>query len=103
MDDHQGARRNEEVHVETTEASGGSREGVVRWVLIIGTLLAVVLLGSVFLFGAGSQTEAESEISVSNDIANAEDDSSDTDGVLIDDADTIESADDDAPGTTLEN
>ena len=36
-----------EVHVSETEASGGSKEGVVRWVLIISILLAIGLLSAI--------------------------------------------------------
>jgi hypothetical protein len=59
-----------EVHATETEASGGSKEGVVRWVLIIGTLLAIILLTVVWTTGAFMQNDgADSETSVSNRIA----------------------------------
>ena len=41
-----------QVHVSEEEASGGSKEGVVRWVLIIGTLLAIGALSLVWITGA---------------------------------------------------
>lgn len=41
-----------EVHVSEEEASGGSKEGVVRRVLIIGTLLAIIALSAIWIFGA---------------------------------------------------
>ena len=63
----------EEVHVSETEASGGSKEGVVRWVLIIGTLLAILLLSAIWIFGAASQGDAEEEATVSGRIEAAED------------------------------
>ena len=37
-------KQGEEIHVTDTEASGGSKEGVVRWVLAGGLLLAILLL-----------------------------------------------------------
>jgi hypothetical protein len=61
-------RRGDEVHVETTEASGGSKEGVVRWVLIIGTLLAIVFLSAIWITGAAFQGDAEEEATVSGTI-----------------------------------
>ncbi|TNE29327.1 MAG: hypothetical protein EP350_09905 [Alphaproteobacteria bacterium] len=36
----------DEIHVSDTEASGGSKEGVVRWVLGIGTLVAIIVLST---------------------------------------------------------
>ena len=35
-------KQGEEVHLTDTEASGGSKEGVVRWVLAGGLLLAII-------------------------------------------------------------
>lgn len=46
-----------EVHVSEEEASGGSKEGVVRWVLIIGTLLAVIALSAIWIFGAATRDD----------------------------------------------
>lgn len=63
-------QRGDEVHVSETEASGGSKEGVVRWVLIIGTLLAIGLLTIVWTSGALIQDDGpDSEYNVSNEIA----------------------------------
>ena len=95
-----------ETHVTETEASGGSKEGVVRWVLIIGTLLAVVLLSAVWIFGATSQDEVESQVNVSDRIQ-VQDEAAGIDGVTIDDADDIEGTADgeaaDTPLQTVEN
>ena len=95
-----------ETHVSETEASGGSKEGVVRWVLIIGTLLAVILLSAIWIFGAASQNEVESEVNVSDRIQ-AQDDAAGIDGVTMDDADKMEgTANDtaaDSPLQTIEN
>lgn len=76
-------RRGEEVHVETTEASGGSKEGVVRWVLIIGTLLAIVLLSIIWMTGAAFQGDVEEERTVSGQIDSAEPNTS-TDSIVSD-------------------
>jgi hypothetical protein len=76
-------RRGDEVHVETTEASGGSKEGVVRWVLAIGTLLAIVLLSIIWMTGAAFQGDVEEEGTVSGQIDSAERDTS-TDSIVSD-------------------
>lgn len=58
-------QRGEEVHVSETEASGGSKEGVVRWVLIVGILLAIVFLTVIWTSGALMQEDgADSETSI---------------------------------------
>ncbi|NTZ42602.1 hypothetical protein G7A66_05785 [Altererythrobacter sp. SALINAS58] len=59
---------NREVHINETEASGGSKEGVVRWVLLGGLLLVIVLLSIIWITGALSQGEVESEATVSGTI-----------------------------------
>jgi hypothetical protein len=72
-------QRGTETHVSGTEASGGSKEGVVRWVLIAGLLLVVVAFAIIVMTGALSQPDgADSEYNVSNEIA-AEENSAATD------------------------
>ena len=76
-------QRGEEVHVSETEASGGSKEGVVRWVLIAGTLLAIGLLTLIWTSGALFQDDgADSETSI--DSRNAADNAAaeDAEGVI---------------------
>lgn len=63
-------QRGNEVHVSETEASGGSKEGVVRWVLIAGLLLVAIAFAIIVMTGALSQDDgADSETSVSNEMA----------------------------------
>ena len=50
-----------EVHVSEEEASGGSKEGVVRWVLIIGTLLAIIALSAIWIFGAATREDPDAD------------------------------------------
>lgn len=83
--------QNGEVHVDETEASGGSKEGVVRWVLGIGLLLAIGLMSLIWITGALSQGDSESEITATGQI-DAADSGDNTDSIVIDDADTIEGA-----------
>ena len=87
MENHNG-----EVHVDETEASGGSKEGVVRWVLGIGLILAIALMSLIWITGALSQGDAESEITATGKAQVAEDGDG-TDSIVIDDADVIEGAD----------
>ncbi|MXP29773.1 hypothetical protein GRI58_13240 [Porphyrobacter algicida] len=56
----------ETTHVNETEASGGSKEGVVRWVLGIGLLLAIVLLSIIWISGSASKNGAVGDESVSD-------------------------------------
>lgn len=41
-----------EVHIEEEDAQGGSKEGVVRWVLLISILAAILLLSIIWIVGA---------------------------------------------------
>jgi hypothetical protein len=90
-------RRGDEVHVETTEASGGSREGVVRWVLIIGTLLAIVLLSIIWMTGAAFQGDVEEEGNVGGQIRSMERGEDSTDSII-----EAPSAESELPGETAE-
>lgn len=64
----------DEVHIDDVSASGGSKENVGRWVLIIGTLVAIVLLSATWIIGAWTQGDVEEEATVSGQIASEEDD-----------------------------
>ena len=78
-------QRGNEVHLESTEASGGSKEGVVRWVLVIGTLLAIVALSAIWITGAATQGDVEEEATVSGQISSQENDSGNsTDSIVSD-------------------
>jgi len=45
-------RQGDEVHVTETEASGGSRPGIVRYVLGISLLLVAALMSLVWIIGS---------------------------------------------------
>ena len=62
-------QRGDEVHTSTTEASAGSKEGVVRWVLIIGLILAIGLLTIIWMTGAFTQPDEVRHENVSREIA----------------------------------
>ncbi len=62
-------QRGDEIHTSSTEASGASREGVVRWVLIIGLVLVVVLLSAIWIGGAALQDNGDdSHMNVNREI-----------------------------------
>jgi hypothetical protein len=45
-------RQGEEVHVTTSEASGGSTPHIVRYVLLISLVLAILALSAIWMTGA---------------------------------------------------
>ncbi|MBU1254732.1 hypothetical protein Q9K01_03695 [Qipengyuania sp. DY56-A-20] len=96
-----------EVHVSETEASGGSKEGVVRWVLVVSTLAAVVLLSAIWIFGAATQGDVEEEATVSGTIeaATDEDEGNQTDSIIGEDVTEMESPGEEpeTPLDTIEN
>lgn len=64
----------EEVHVSEEEASGGSKEGVVRWVLVIGLILAIAALSIIWITGAASSDDPMADnVNVSAKVAAQED------------------------------
>ena len=75
-------KEGDEVHVTDTEASGGSKEGVVRWILLGGTLLAILLLSVTWIVPAMMEGDVEEEATVSGEIRSMEDDGDDTDSIL---------------------
>ena len=58
-------RQGDEVHVETTEARGGSTPHIVRYVLVISLLLAIGALTLIWVTGAvtSDQPERNGEVS----------------------------------------
>ncbi|MGB3795521.1 MAG: hypothetical protein WA957_04375 [Alteraurantiacibacter sp.] len=51
--------KNGEVHIDEEDVSGGSKEGVVRWVLLISLLAAVLILSIIWIVGAMGENEIE--------------------------------------------
>lgn len=51
----------DQVHVSEEEASGGSKEGVVRWVLVIGLILAIGALSIIWIAGAAFRTDPDAD------------------------------------------
>ncbi|MBD3729532.1 MAG: hypothetical protein IE933_07485 [Sphingomonadales bacterium] len=54
-------RKGDEVHIHETEASAGSKEGVVRWVLGIGLVLAVVAMTFIWIGGSMTRDHATTD------------------------------------------
>lgn len=52
-------KEGDEIHVDTDEVRGGSSSGVMRWVLLIGLLVAIVLLSIVWMNGAANSANDE--------------------------------------------
>ena len=87
-------RQGDEIHVSDTEASGGSKEGVVRWVLLGGLVLAVILLSVVWIIPAMTQGDVEEEATVSGEIQSMEDDGNSTDSIIGAEGTTTDLGDD---------
>lgn len=59
-------REGEEVHLDTTEARGGDTPHIVRYVLIIGLVLAIGALSLIWMTGAATSPQGERNGVVSN-------------------------------------
>lgn len=70
------------VHLDEEEASGGSKEGVVRWVLLGGLVLAIILLSVTWIIPAMMQGDVEEEATVSGEIRSMEDEGDTTDSII---------------------
>ncbi len=55
-------KENGEVHTQTDEARGGSTPRRMRWILLISTVAAIVLLSAVWMIGAASVDSTDSQI-----------------------------------------
>lgn len=51
----------ESVHLSDEEASGGRKDGVVRWVLVVGLLLAIAALSAIWIGGALSSSDPDAD------------------------------------------
>ncbi|MBD59941.1 MAG: hypothetical protein CL808_07465 [Citromicrobium sp.] len=77
-------KNNGEIHIDEERVTGGSKEGVVRWVLGIGLILAIIALSLIWIVPALTQGDAEEEATVAGTMeAASEDEGDDTDGVVL--------------------
>ena len=77
------------LHAETDAARAGSTPHIVRWVLAISLFAAIVLLSIIWITGAVTQSDVESEASVSGRIAEQERETG-TDSMVSDRVDELE-------------
>ena len=75
-------KHGDNVHLEEEEASGGSKEGVVRWVLAGGLVLAILLMSIVWIIPALTQGDVEEEATVSGELQSLEDEGDGTDSIV---------------------
>ena len=76
--------KNDEIHIDDQRVSGGSKEGVVRWVLGVGLVLAVVAMSLIWIIPALTQGDAEEEATVAGTMeATSDSEGNDTDGVIL--------------------
>lgn len=59
-------RRGDEIHLDTTEARSGDTPHVVRYVLIIGLLLAILALSAIWITGASTAPQGSRVGQVTN-------------------------------------
>lgn len=59
-------RHGEEVHLDTNEARSGETPNVVRYVLIIGLILAILALSAIWITGAATSPQGERTGAVTN-------------------------------------
>ncbi|QZH75539.1 MAG: hypothetical protein JY451_02690 [Erythrobacter sp.] len=52
-------KEGDEIHIEDDEATAGSKEGVVRWVLLISLLAAILILSVIWIAGAWQSDNSE--------------------------------------------
>ncbi len=52
-------RQGEEVHIDTDEARGGETPHIVRYVLLIGLILAIGALSLIWITGAATSPQGE--------------------------------------------
>jgi len=76
--------KNGETHISEQDVTGGSKEGVVRWILGVGLVLAVVALSLIWIIPALTQGDAEEEATVAGTMeATSDSEGNDTDGVVL--------------------
>jgi hypothetical protein len=85
--------QSDELHAETDGARAGSTPHIVRWVLIVGLLLAIVLLSITWITGALSMGHRGSEATATDRLADRSDEAgTGTDSIVSDNADQIDDA-----------
>lgn len=52
-------KEGDEIHIDDNDATAGSKEGVVRWVLLISLLAVIVFLSAIWMTGAWQASNGE--------------------------------------------
>jgi hypothetical protein len=81
--------------IDETDAKAGSKEGVVRWVLLVSLALAIIALTIIWVTGALTQGPVESQMNVERKV-DARTDQADENDDLAEEADLV------SPGTPQE-
>ena len=95
----------DEVHIDAEDASAGANDGNahVRWILAIGTILAIVALSIIWMTGAFTQGDIEEEATASGRISSQEDGDA-NDSIVTEDFDEVDgSGASDSELATIEN
>ena len=75
-------KEGEQIHISDTEASGGSKEGVVRWILLGGTVLVILLLSVTWIVPALMEGDVEEEATVSGELQSMDGRGDGTDSIV---------------------
>lgn len=93
----------EEIHIDETEATGASKEGVGRWVLLFGTLLAIVALSIIWIIPAMMAGDVEEEATMSGVLeADAPNEGNSTDSIVTERFEEVEDGEEEAVDTPLD-
>ena len=83
-------KEGDEIHIDDNEASAGETSGRMRWVLGIGTVLAIGLLTIIWMTGALTQGDVEEEGTVTGAILSTDDEGDNTDSIIMEEGDSID-------------
>lgn len=98
-------KQGDEIHVTDTEANAGETSGHMRWVLGIGTFLAIAALSLIWITGAWQEGEKAEEARDRGDYASNFEDN-DTDSIVsdrVEEAGEVGAADAGTSAETIEN
>ena len=83
-------KEGDEIHIDDNEASAGETSGRMRWVLAIGTVLAIGLLTIIWMTGALTQGDVEEEATVTGEILSTDDEGDNTDSIIMQEGDSLD-------------
>ncbi|SMQ69770.1 hypothetical protein SAMN06297468_1956 [Altererythrobacter xiamenensis] len=83
-------KEGDEIHIDDDAASAGETSGRMRWVLGIGTALAIGLLTIIWMTGALTQGDVEEEATVTGEILSTDDEGDNTDSIIMEEGDSLD-------------